>query len=230
MADSLLERKDRFLCITRLWPLVDMRTLASDRALVLEDIKLINERDTPPGGYNVLSFTYDTREKGTAKKSICCKMVDRQPGMKCITDVIFLYRTKRPPQFYTIIGDINGLQMCVKEGTVPVLPAQLSMQEPQSNLYPNPLTGANSYQTAQYGQRRLSMDYSNTSTLTKKTDEKEILDGIPFEINPKYLNAIGNNRNENGNGLTGLDSFRILTPYEIEQYYNYDFRTEKSSF
>ena len=48
MADSLLGRKDRFLCVTRLWPLTDLRTLGADRAFVLEDLKLINERDTPP--------------------------------------------------------------------------------------------------------------------------------------------------------------------------------------
>jgi hypothetical protein len=224
MPDSILERKDRFLCITRAWPLTDMRTLAGDRALVLEDIKLINERDNPPANYNVLTYTSDTREKGTAKRLICVKMVDRQGGMKCVCDIIFLYRAKRPPQLYTIIGDINGLQMCVKEGTV-----QSSMPEPQSKLYQNPLTGTDLYGTSQQPQRRLSMDYSNTSTLTKKTDEKEILDGIPFEINPKYLNEMRNNRNGNGNGLTGLDSFRILSSYEIEQYYNYDFHIEQAS-
>ncbi|CAF1597596.1 unnamed protein product [Didymodactylos carnosus] len=41
MADSLLERKDRFLCITRAFPLAD------NISQVLEDIKLINERDSP---------------------------------------------------------------------------------------------------------------------------------------------------------------------------------------
>ena len=228
MADSLLERKDRFVCITRAWPLTDMRTLGSDRALVLEDLKLINERDNPPANYQILSQTVDTREKGTAKRLICVKMVDRQAGMKCICDIIFLYRTKRPPQFYTLIGDINGLQMCVKEGTVPPLRAAPSVPQTQSNIYPNPMTGQ-VYQTAQQQQQQpyQTSDYSNTNTLTKKSDEKEVLDGIPFEINPKYL--IGMNNNRNGNDLSGLDSFRILSAYEIEQYFNYDFNVERSS-
>ena len=149
MADSILERKDRFVCITRSWPLTDMRTLAGDRALVLEDIKLINERDNPPANYTVLAYTSDTREKGTAKRLICVKMVERQGGMKCICDIIFLYRSKRPPQFYTLIGDINGLQMCVKEGTVPALHVQHHHQYQKHNqiLYPNPLTGQ-VYQTS----------------------------------------------------------------------------------
>ena len=34
--------------------------------------------------------------------------------------------------------------------------------------------------------------------------------------------------NRNGNDLSGLDSFRILSPYEIEQYFNYDFNIERS--
>jgi hypothetical protein len=217
MADSLLERKDRFVCITRLWPSSDMR------AIVLEDIKLINERESAPPPYTLLAYTSDTREKGTAKKSICVKMAERQGGMTCICDIIFLYRTKRPPPSYTLIGDINGLQMCVKVGVVPALniPSSSSIPGTQSKLYPNPLTG----QTHQQLHRQVS-DYSNTNTLTKKTDEKEILDGIPFEINPKYLNEMRNKRNENG--LSGLDSFRILSPYEIEQYFNYDFNIERA--
>jgi len=227
MADSLLERKDRFLCITRLWPVSDLRILAGDRATVLEDIKLINERDNPPPNYTTLSYTSDTREKGTVKKLICVKMVERQGGMKCICDIIFLYRSKRPPQFYTVIGDINGLQMCVKEGTVPSTNVPSSVPDIQSKLYPNPITGQ-LYQTSQHEHlHRQPSDYSNTNTLGKKTDEKEILDGIPFEINPKYLKQMKNNHN--GNGLSGLDSFRILSPYEIEQYFNYDFNIERSS-
>jgi hypothetical protein len=221
MADSLLERKDRFVCITRAWPLTDMRTLGGDRALVLEDIKLINERDHAPANYQTLSHTSDTREKGTAKRIICVKMGERQGGMKCICDIVFLYRSKRPPQSYTLIGDINGLQMCVKEGSVP--PLRAPPPPPESNLYPNPVTGR-SYQQQQPNQ---PADYSNTNTLAKKSDEKEILDGIPFEINRKYLAAMNNN--PNGNNLAGLESFRILSSYEIEQYFNYDFNIERSS-
>jgi ESCRT-I complex subunit MVB12 len=221
MADSLLERKDRFVCITRLWPLSDLRTLAGDRALVLEDIRLINERDNPPANYTTLAYTIDTREKGTVKRLICVKMVERQGGMKCICDIIFLYRTKRPPQFYTLIGDINGLQMCVREGTVPPInipPPSSSISEPQSRLYPNAQTG----QTSQQFQRQVS-DYSNTNTLSKKTDEKEILDDIPFQINKKYLN--GTKSTQNG---YDLDSFKVLTHYDIEQKFNYDFNIERS--
>ncbi|CAF1263004.1 unnamed protein product [Rotaria sordida] len=224
MADSLLERKDRFICITRIWPLADMRTL------VLEDIKLINERGNPPANYVVLALTSDTREKGTTKRLICVKMVERQSGMKCICDIIFLYRSKRPPQSYTSIGDINGLQMCVKEGTVPLLRAPPPPPAPQtqSNLYPNPMSH-HVYQTSQQQQQQnyQTIDHSNTNTLTKKSDEKEILDGIPFQINPKYL--IGMNSKRNENDLSGLDSFSILSAYDIEQYFKYDFSVERSS-
>lgn len=222
MADSLLERKDRFVCITRIWPLSDLSIPSGDRASVLEDIRLINERDNPPPNYKTLALTYDTREKGTAKRLICVKIVERQGGMKCICDIIFLYRTKRPPQFYTLIGDINGLQMCVREGTIPAInippPSSSSISEPQSKLYPNALTG----HMPQQFQRQVS-DYSNTNTLSKKTDEKEILDDIPFQINTKYLN--GTKSTPNG---YDLDSFKILTHYDIEQKFNYDFNIERS--
>jgi ESCRT-I complex subunit MVB12 len=216
MADSILERKDRFLCITRAYP------FAGNRILVLEDIKLINERDTLPPQYLALSQTVDTNEKGTVRRIIGVKMVERQAGMKCISDVIFLYRGKRPPQFYTLIGDINGLQMCIREGTVPPLRAPL----PTSNLYPNPNDPQAYYGSAQQQQQNYpSPDHANTNTLSKKSDEKEILDGVPFTINPKYL---VDNRN-NTNDLLGLDSFRILSSYEIEQYFKYDFNIERSA-
>jgi len=210
MPDSILERKDRFLCITRAFP------LAGNQQFVLEDIKLINERDFTPPQYTALTQTVDTFEKATTKRTICVKLVERQAGMTCICDIVFLYKTKRPPQLYTIIGDINGLQMCIKVGTVPSFRPPPPV--PTSNLYPNPMNNQ------PYRDNSIT-EPSHTNTLSKKSDEKEILDGIPFEINPKYLI-----RNQNGiNDLSGLDSFPILSSYEIEQNYNYDFNLENSS-
>jgi len=152
MVDTLLDRKIRFLCITRIYP------LAGNKTLVLEDIKLINERDIPTPPYIALTHTVDTNEKGTAKKTICVKLVERQAGMRCISDIIFLYRSKRPPQSYTLIGDINGLQMCVKEGTVPPLRPVPPPPSGASNLYPNPMD----YQTF-----RPPMEHSNSITKKK---------------------------------------------------------------
>ncbi|UJR21948.1 hypothetical protein I4U23_025017 [Adineta vaga] len=204
MPDTFFERKDRFICITH-----SPHTLISDKAYVLEDIKLIHERDTPPPPYIALTHTYDGQEKATTKRTICIKLVERQTGLKCICDITFLYRTKRPPQSYTIIGEINGLQMCIKEGTVP------SYSKTPSNIYPNP----HNY-SPHYG----STEHSNTNTMTKKSDGKEMLDGIPFQINAKYLST---NRNNKDNFFDS-DSFRILSPYEIEQIFYYDFNLERS--
>ena len=216
MADSILGRRDRFICITRIWPVGEKM-----HTLVLEDIKLINERDNPPANYEVLSQTVDTNEKGTTKKLICIKMIERQTGMKCVCDIIFLYRSKRPPAFHTLIGEIHGLQMCVKEGTVPP-----SMSQAQSNIYSDSMNNR-SYSASSRQQSYQTSDYSNLNTLSKKSDEKELLDGIPFQINPKYLTTMNNQRSEND--LSGLDSYRILSIYEIEQNFKYDFSTERSS-
>ena len=213
MADSLIERKDRFLCITRAYVQYD------NRNLVVEDVKVISERETPPANYIPLTQTMDTLEKGTAKRFICVKLEERQAGMKCICDIIFLYRSKRTPQSYTIIGEINGLQMCVREGVVPPL------RVAPSNLYPNP-AGARSgpYFSPGY-QHQTSSDNGLVGTLTKKSDEKEILDGVPFQINPKYL-VDPRNRAQAG---TDLDSMQILTQYDIEKFFNYDFHLERAS-
>ncbi|CAF0734905.1 unnamed protein product [Rotaria sordida] len=151
MADPLLDRKNRFIYITRMWPLADMRTLS------LEDIKLINERDNPSVAdyvvlaltpdYVVLALTPDTHEKDTDKRLICVTIIERLGGMKCICDIIFLYRSKGPPQFYTSTGDINGLQMCVKEGFIPLLRVPPPVLQTQSNLYPHSLSH-HAYQTS----------------------------------------------------------------------------------
>jgi len=222
MADSLLERKDRFVCITRVFPLGD------NRMYVLEDIKLINERDSPPPEYVTLSHTTDTREKGTTKRTICVKMIQRQAGMKCICDIIFLCRSKRPPQSYTLIGDINGLQMCIKEGIVPPFRPAPAVPTTGSGLYPNPYDGGHQMPQASQFQQQQHNDHTTTGTLTRKGEEKEALDGIPFEINPKYLSMMRKNRNSY-NDLLGLDSYRILSLREIEQQYRYDFILERSS-
>ncbi|CAF1653272.1 unnamed protein product, partial [Didymodactylos carnosus] len=116
MADSF-GRKDRLLCITRNFPLGD------NVALVLEHIELYKvvkryEHYLCPPNYQSFSYTVDTREKGTTEHVIVVKMVARQAGMKSINDITFLYRTRRPPQSYTMIGEINGLIVCIKEDTV----------------------------------------------------------------------------------------------------------------
>jgi len=211
MADSLLERKDRFLCITRAYP------LQNNSALVLEDIKLIGEREQPIPPYQALTTTIDTNEKGTSKRTICVKFVQRQGGMKCICDIVFLYRSKRPPPYYTLIGEINGLQMCVKEGTVPAVRLPPANKGPSSShLYPNVPTT----------REPTTPDPSHGNPMQKKSDEKEILDGIPFQINPKYLLS---HRHRHDDVLNGFDSFNIFSSYELEQTFRYDFNLERAS-
>ena len=201
MPDSFLDRKVRFLCITRASP------PAGFKSFTLEDIKLINERDQPPPQYTPVNQTWDTHERSTTKRIICIKLVERQAGLKCICDIIFLARSKRPPPYYTLLGEINNLQMCIKESTVPSVSASAT-----SNLYPNPQS---------------MLDHSEhvpVTHTTKKSDEKEILDGIPFEINPKYLLT----QRDRTNDLAGFNSVHILSPIELEQIFSYDFHLENS--
>lgn len=207
MADTLLGRKDRFLCITRIYP------MANNSALVLEDIKLIGERETSTLPYQSLTVTVDTTEKGTSKRTICVKFVARQAGIKCVCDIIFLCRSKRPPQLYTLIGEINGLQMCIKEGVVPSLRLPPTTGQ-TSNLYPN----------FHSNHEPTTPDPSHGNPLHKKSDEKEILDGIPFQMNPKYLLS---NRHRHDNS-SGRDSFHVLSSYEFEQMFYYDFNLERA--
>ena len=217
MADSLLERKDRYLCIRRSFD-------KNERPVVVEDIKLVNDRDPPPQYYTPITFTRDSREKGTSRRLICFKLAERTAGMPCICDVIFLYKAKRPPQAYTIIGEINGLQMCVKQGTVPAFrsPTANGPADFSENLYHNPGISTKGITSVIKG----SSDYGTLGMAAKKSDEKEILDGIPFEINPKYLSNFRNR--EQPDPLKTLEDFRILTIEEINQQFRYDFYVERT--
>lgn len=217
MADSLLERKDRFLCITR-----NIGNVA--RPVIVEDIKVINERDPPPHNYLPLIQTNDTREKATQKKTICVKLAERQPGMKCICDIIFLYKSRRPPTNYSIIGDINNLQICIQEGTVP--PYRPAPTPP--NAYPSlPYPVDPGFMTRVPTFTSQQSEHGALNTI-KKSDEKEALEGIPFEINPKYLNSLKSQNSQNN--LKDFENFQLLTGYDIEQSYRYDFNVERTIF
>ena len=96
--------------------------------------------------------------------------------------------------------------MCVKEGTVPAL-------RPPANLYPDV---ASPHQPA---------EHSNAGgTLSKKCDDKDMLDGIPFAINPKYTQANEVSTRHTSDG----DGFRVLSIHDIERQFDYNFDLERS--
>ncbi|CAF5160498.1 unnamed protein product, partial [Rotaria sp. Silwood1] len=79
------------------------------------------------------------------------------------------------------------------DGTVPPFRASppVPSSETSSNLYPNPMNEQSYYGSQQHYHTSENL-YSNT--IPKTIDEKYILEGIPFVINPKYLS-------ENRNGV-----------------------------
>lgn len=224
MADSLLERKDRYLCVSRI-------VGNSTRPVVVEDIKVINDREPPPHNYTPIIQTSDTREKGTQKKLICYKMADRHSGMKCIYEIIFLYKSRRPPPNFAVIGDINGLQMCVREGTIPPMrpppSVPFNIQQLASSI-PSSLPYPIGPQFLSKPPQEIKMPHDYGTIMSTKTDDKEVLEGIPFEINPKYLNSLKGSKS--ANNLNNLENFRILSTNEIEQRFQYNFQVEHRMF
>jgi hypothetical protein len=208
MVGTIFDRRDRFLCIERTQAYLSNGC----PAYVIEDIKLINERDSPPENYQILTQTVDTLEKGTVKRLICFKLVERLFGLTCIHDILFLYRSKRPPQFYAIIGDINGLQMCVKQGTVPSLQVDTSKFDSDSH-----------YLSAQYD--CLSAFGTTSRENSRKSDEKDLVNDIPFEIHPKYRCKSDHSILSN---IDNLSTYVIMSAYDIEERFHYDFNLERS--
>ncbi|XP_074654677.1 multivesicular body subunit 12B-like isoform X1 [Tubulanus polymorphus] len=107
----VMRRVTRYVCISR-----QFQNNGLDNVLI--DIALINERDVIPVGFSITEFTIDTHEKATKKKNICLKMADRQTTTEAISDIIILSRSGRPPNGYTLIGEMNDLHFCYKLGSV----------------------------------------------------------------------------------------------------------------
>ena len=112
--DGLFSRKiNRYICFTKEFPIADSFN-------VIEDIKLLNERDNMIGGFVPVDKCVDNAaEKVFQKKVLCVKMSQRYFTNEAICDLIIMGRAKRAPQGYTYLGEVNGFIICVRYAPVP---------------------------------------------------------------------------------------------------------------
>jgi len=110
--DSLFGKKiNRFFCFTKDYPI-------NETYNVVEDIKLLNERDTLPG-FIPLERCLDTSEKSFQKKTVNIKVSHRFYTTTAVSDIVLLVKSRRPPTGYSFIGEINGHAMCIKFSQIP---------------------------------------------------------------------------------------------------------------
>lgn len=100
----------RYLCISKTETLHDF---------VVEELRIISEKNAPPTGYSVLTYTTDTKQKAWRKKQIAYKLTKRKNVTCAITDIIVCSKLKVAPIGFKMAGEVNGIYLCYKTGTIP---------------------------------------------------------------------------------------------------------------
>lgn len=108
--DGFFRRVTRYLCHSK---------TEGYMGYVVEHVAIVNDRDSRPAGYTIVEQTIDTSQKAFKKKQLCYKQVPRNMATQTITDIIILSRSKIAPEGFSLVGEMNGLCVCVKPGPAP---------------------------------------------------------------------------------------------------------------
>lgn len=129
--DGLFGRKiNRFICYTKDYPI-------NETYNVIEDIRLVNERENVISGFIPIEKCYDSSEKSFQKKVLCIKVSHRFFTSMAVSDIIVLLKGKRPPTGYTFIGEINNHSICIKISRIPNNNQQQGSQQKQPSMPAN---------------------------------------------------------------------------------------------
>lgn len=125
--DGFFRRVTRYLCHSK----VD-----GYMGYVVEHMAIVNDRDSRPTGYTIVEQTFDTSQKAFKKKQLCYKQVPQNMASQTITDIIILSRSKMAPEGFSLVGEMNGLCICVKCGPAPAPGLNKSGGQPASTALP----------------------------------------------------------------------------------------------
>ncbi|KAK3881544.1 hypothetical protein Pcinc_014016 [Petrolisthes cinctipes] len=108
--DGFFRRVTRYLCHSK---------VEGYQGYVVEQLAIVPERDARPTGYTIVEQTFDTNQKAFKKRQLCFKQVPHKLATQTITDIIILSRSKLAPEGFSLVGEMNGLCVCVKPGPAP---------------------------------------------------------------------------------------------------------------
>nr|KAI8748018.1 multivesicular body subunit 12B-like [Biomphalaria glabrata] len=216
------KRSMRYLCIERQAP--------SPTQDVLVDVATINEKDSVPAGFTVLEFTVDTKEKASQKKLICVRWMAPSLTKDAITDLIFLNRNQRkPPQGYTAVGDINGMYLCYKMGSMPQsnfqmtsAPPLYSLPQPTTSTLPyaiSPAVGVKPAMTSPGTLSRTGPPEQSSNSLA--TSHINPISGIEWKMNQKYKLILEFQQ-------VTIPDLKLKSYKDLDEQYPYDFNVEYS--
>ncbi|XP_045194817.2 multivesicular body subunit 12B-like [Mercenaria mercenaria] len=224
-------RVTRYLCV--------QRTAPQPGKDVLVDVSIINDRDPVPAGFTVLDYTADTREKSTKKKVICVRWMSVNLTNSALSELIILPKgTRRPPNGYTLVGELNNLMLCYKMANIKT---QSSVAHTNSDSALNMSDMANnlpySLNPGKENAYRQGMSSSYTPgtnlpgsnhpaplerSLSLSASNNYPLAGVPWQLSPK-LTDLENLKNIH------IPEIRYKTMMDIENQYQYHFDVERAA-
>ncbi|XP_060570380.1 multivesicular body subunit 12B-like [Ruditapes philippinarum] len=225
-------RVTRYLCV--------QRTAPQPGKDVLVDVSIINDRDPVPAGFTVLDYTADTREKATKKKVICVRWMSVNLTNSALSELIILPKgTRRPPNGYTLVGELNNLMLCYKMANIQT---QSKISHTNSDPSINMTDMANNLPYTLHPGKENAYRQGMSSSYTPGTNvagynqnrpappQRQMtiggtvsaLSGVPWQLSPK-LTDLENLKNIH------IPEIRYKTILDIENQYQYHFDVERST-
>ncbi|XP_066258694.1 multivesicular body subunit 12B [Euwallacea similis] len=210
----------------------------------LHEIIILHEKALPPKGFSLLNRTVDSQQRGWKKKQLCYKLVNQKDYKTAITDIIVCSKLKKAPAGFSFAGEINGVTICYKMGNTestqnsmaPTIPPK-PLSPIANSVYPSIGDTDDDYEILRPGPGygppapgpvrpapkppvpfQSSFQHQN-SIHTLAGSSYPGLEGIPFIVNPKFLNG--------GSRDNGIPKIRIKTIQQILREYDYSFSAER---
>ncbi|CAH1380953.1 unnamed protein product [Tenebrio molitor] len=198
----------RYLCVSKTEGLPDF---------VVQEIFVLTDKFNPPRGFSLLNRTVDSEQKAWKKKQLCYKLVNAKEAKVAITDIIVCSRLKKAPEGFKLAGELNGVTVCFKMGNVQdsqtspdANSRNVAGSPPDRPSRPAPPLAGGGPMYPSIGTEGGDHDYEilkppgyptrpaprppppvprqNSATATTVSTVNN-LDGVPFVINPKFLNS-----------------------------------------
>ncbi|KAJ8001452.1 hypothetical protein DPEC_G00169640 [Dallia pectoralis] len=207
--------------------------------MVISDIQVISDKDTIPSGYSYIPEHMEPKVSVWKKKRVCMRLVPEASVETAVLDIKVTCKSRMMLQHYTCIGDIHGYVMWCRKGTFSSLlprakPRSISLTlrelSLEDNTPPLPLRPSNAPPLPpgrKTGSRRGNL--GSIDTVDKAVDNSNIygisaIDGVPFALHPKF-----DSQNNNTTPVNALNNIRIKSFQDIENEYNYTFKSTSST-
>jgi len=184
--DSFFSRRvTRYFCITRIFP-QDYGRINN----VVSDVVIVNSAAELPADFTQIEWTHDSREKATRKHVCGVKMTPRDAAVDAICEIALTTASRRvPPVGFTLIGDMDGLNLCYKMGKVP----SHTKNQAEANGAASAAAAANGESGAtataaavvNVGSSPSHQPQQRHSYVTQMS-ETSFLDGVTFVLNSKF--------------------------------------------